>query len=310
MLCFVIFYFSGGTQTGAFSDFYTSLQSEGISASVLPFDSVAESNVFLQDSLGSAFKKALISATLPDSEAGILVTDSPAAAVLAKELGIACIGITGDSSVDVFPFSCLLWESLECASVTAVKMFHAHYHHYPAKILETEQFTVREFAASDAHSLFLLKSQPSMLRFMDEVLLDERSEAEKLSAYINNAYPFYELALWGIFEKQSGNLIGRIGFMPVDEDSFIKSGFNFSVGYMIDEHFRGLGYVTKALASVLALAEEFGQTRILCRIKKENTASFRVLSHCGYPYQVLFQDADLVTFGISTVKIIKKSHET
>lgn len=300
MLCFVLFYLSGLSQNEDFSSFCEQLKKAGISSSFLPIESLSpDSRIPMPDSYASALKSALISATRPSPDYCILLTDSSEAAFFAKELGVACIGITRHASPDIFPFSCLLWESFECASVASLRMFHAHFHRYPAKILETGRLLVREFSASDAHSLFRLKSRPSVRRFMEEPLLDEVSEAKKLSAYITNAYPFYELALWGIFERLSGKLIGRIGFMPVEEDSLIKSGFNFSVGYMLDEQFRGLGYATEALASVLAFAKEFGQTHILCCIKKENTASVRVLSRCGFPYRILSQDEDLITFGIS-----------
>ena len=312
MLSFVLFCLSGLSQTNDFSAFHAALIKEGFSVSFLPDnilpreDSLPQNDSFLQNSrldsqsVSSAdLKFSLKSAVQNKSEQFILLTDSTEAAFCAKDLNIACIGIAESTRWDSFPFSCRLWESFESASVASLCMFHAHFHHYPADILKTPRLLVREFSLSDAHSLYLLKTQPLTMRFIDETVADESAETEKLSAYIQNAYPFYELALWGLFEKDSGRFIGRAGFMPVEEEDFFRLGFNFSVGYMIDEHCCGLGYASEVLPALLSFAKELGHTHILCQIKKENTASLHVLSHCGFPYQILSHKKEVITFGIS-----------
>ena len=83
-------------------------------------------------------------------------------------------------------------------------------------------------------------------------------------------------ALWLIVRKD-GKCIGNLSFKGSPEEGLAE------IGYGIAREFRGYGYATEALETILAWAfDQPGVTGILAETAPENTASQRVLEKCGF----------------------------
>ena len=95
------------------------------------------------------------------------------------------------------------------------------------------------------------------------------ADPEYYDAYVRTQYPLFGYGLWGLFRKDSGQLIGIAGFSaPPDDDSDLE------LGYHIAEAFRRQGYGLAACRAALAYAaDELGAERITLRIRRENRPS-------------------------------------
>ncbi len=210
----------------------------------------------------------------------LIITDTAAGAHAAKLSGIPCIGYAPAGGCEDFSCAYALFEDFASVDVAYLCRTHAHAMGYPADILTTERLRLHEFSEADFPALFAMCTPPATASMMEESLSDYETEREKHLAYIRTVYPLFDLALWGVFEKDSGCLIGRAGFsLPED------SSDTFSLGYLIDVPYRRQGYAKELIPALLSYASEQGYTEVSARIKKENIISVKVLEQCGFPYE-------------------------
>lgn len=210
----------------------------------------------------------------------LVLTDSSAGISSAKATGIPCIGYAPPGGSEDMSGAYALFEDFASVDVAYLCRIHAHAVGYPADILTTERLMIRELAESDFPALYTICTEPATAPFMEEVLTDYETEQKKHSAYLRNVYPFFDLALWGVYEKASGKLIGRAGFsLPEDESD------TFSLGYLIDVPHRRQGFTKELIPALLTYAKEQGYTKVSARIKLGNTPSVKALEQCGFPYE-------------------------
>lgn len=212
----------------------------------------------------------------------IVITDSEAGTMAASAADIPCIGfVNPNSGIQNLSRAYALLEGFESADVSYLCHTHAHALGYPANILETERLLVRELSINDFPALFSMCSAPETFARMEETLSDYETEKDKLDSYISNIYPLFDLALWGIYEKSSGTLIGRAGFsLPEDESDL------YSLGYLIASPFRNRGFASECIPALLTYAKDAGVTTVLAKIKKDNLPSLKTLANCGYSYHL------------------------
>lgn len=210
----------------------------------------------------------------------IVLTDTEAGTIAAKSARIPCIGfINPNSEKQNLSGAYALFESFENADAAYLRRTHAHALGYPADILETERLFIRELSMEDFPALYAMCTAPETAVWMEETLSDYATEQEKHYAYISGIYPLFDLALWGVYEKSTGTLIGRVGFsLPEDENDA------YSIGYLIDTAYRNKGYAKECVPALLAYAKEQGITTVVARIKKDNLPSQKVIKVCGYSY--------------------------
>lgn len=224
----------------------------------------------------------------------ILIEASAVGTTAAQSAGIPCIGFAEpDLQKQDLSRAYALMESFESADASYLRRTHAHALKEPAEILTTKRLLVREFSKEDFPALFAMCKKPENADCMEEILSDYAAEEEKHSAYLSSVYPFFDLALWGIYEKETKRLIGRAGFSLSGEDTA-----DYALGYLIDVPYRKKGYAKECIPALLSYAKESGASSVIAKIKKSNTASLRVLELCGYPRQIEAESGDTVTYRI------------
>lgn len=223
---------------------------------------------------------ALLQALAQPSGDCLMLTASAAGIAFARKTGLASIGYAPPEGTEDMSGAYALFEDFSSIDAAYLCRTHAHAMGYPADILSTERLLVRELSEEDFPALYAMCTEPSTASFMEETLSDYETELEKHAAYLRTVYPFFDLALWGVYEKSSGKLIGRAGFsLPEDESD------TFSIGYLIDVPYRRCGYAKELIPALLSYAKEQGYTEISARIKKDNIPSVKALEQCGYPYE-------------------------
>ena len=256
-------------------DFISSLICAGLQFRIIPLE---PASVSLSDTLLQFIKEMRLS-----PEECLFITDTRVGTQLAETAGIPCIGyLSPYSESQDLSRAFALFESLAAVDVAYLRRTHAHAMSYPAEILTTNRLLIREFSKNDFASLYPIYSCPETASFMDEPLADYETERAKHLAYISNIYPLFELALWGIFKKDTGTLIGRAGFsLPENENGL------FSLGYLIDVNYRRQGYAKECIPALLSYARDLGYLKVSAKVKTENLASQKVLTHCGFPYHYM-----------------------
>lgn len=229
------------------------------------------------------------------AEECLVIEDSAVGTMAAKAAGIPCIGfVNPNSGTQDLSRAYALLESFASADAAYLRRTHAHALGEPAEILTTKRLVVREFSKEDFPAVFAMCKKPENADGMQETFSDYATEKEKHDAYLSFVYPFFDLALWGIYERETNCLVGRAGFSLSEEENA-----GYSLGYLIDTPYRKNGYARECIPALLTYAKALGTVSVTAIIKKTNAASLRVLAACGYPHRLEAESADTLIYRIS-----------
>lgn len=147
--------------------------------------------------------------------------------------------------------------------------------------LETDRLCLRPLRMSDARDMYEYARDPEVSR---HVLWDAHKSIWETRRFLLFALGQYRRGFPGSFAvelKESGRMIGTIGFMWVNPD--YKSA---EVGYSLSRAYWNRGIMTEALEAILHFGfEELRLNRIEAQHDTQNPASGRVMAHCGMQYE-------------------------
>jgi len=133
-------------------------------------------------------------------------------------------------------------------------------------MLEADRLVI--YAASEQEMLRIAEAEE------DEALRE--AYREMLRGSLENPEDWGWHAMWLIVRKD-GKHIGSLAFKGSPVDGAVE------VGYGIAEEYRGLGYATEALETLLMWAfDQPGVKRVEAETREDNPASRKVLEHCGF----------------------------
>lgn len=208
------------------------------------------------------------------------ITGRKAYLQLAKERNIAVLGYQGTGMAEFLPVEYVVM-GVEGIDETYLRRVFWRFHNIPWKILETRRCLVREFAMEDLDALFDLYAKPGMTDYV-EPLYSYEEEAAYQEAYIRHRYRYYGYGMWLVFDKQSGQLIGRAGL----EDRDYPEGTAMELGYMIAPEYQGKGYATEVCRAILTYAkEELEAESVNCLVDEKNVPSVRLVEKLGFTYK-------------------------
>lgn len=223
----------------------------------------------------------------------LVITDSFKGVCAAKAVDIPCIGYELPGTANNLAGAYSIIQNFRFVDAGYLSRSHAHALSYPAFIIRTERLVIRELSMDDFPALYAMCTEPATASFMDEVLSDYDTEYEKHFSYIKNIYPFYELALWGVYERKSGKLIGRVGFSLPEDDSNC-----YWLGYLIDVPYRNQGYAKECIPAILHFASCQGCQWVSAKIRKNNPVSVKVLEQCLFPHECIAETPDALIYKI------------
>lgn len=144
--------------------------------------------------------------------------------------------------------------------------------------LTTPRLLMRQLLEEDAPELYLLNSDPEVLRYTGDVPFASVDEAREFIRRYDQ-YTLYRRGRLGMFSKETGAFIGWCGlkYHPFNEET--------ELGFRLKREYWNKGYATEAaLASLDYGFNQLGLSTIMGRVIKENTASIRVLEKIGMRY--------------------------
>jgi ribosomal-protein-alanine N-acetyltransferase len=148
----------------------------------------------------------------------------------------------------------------------------------PFPELTTPRLRLRQMRATDAPALFLLRSDPGVMRYIPRPLAQQEADALALINAYNELAQKNEGINWAITEKEQDVLIGAIGFVHLE-----KEHFRAEVGYILSPAHQGKGMMQEALTAVVDYGFNTMQAHTLgAIIDPGNTASAALLERCGF----------------------------
>lgn len=154
--------------------------------------------------------------------------------------------------------------------------------HEGTSILETNEFILRPFVSKDTfHMYYNWASDKEVTKYLTWAEHCNINKTNMIITFWENLYKNKEYYNWAIEEKLSGNVIGSINLMNVD--NYNK---NCEVGFCIGKNYWNRGFMTEVLSTIL----DFGFTkvkfeRITARRHINNIASGMLLKKCKFVYE-------------------------
>lgn len=143
--------------------------------------------------------------------------------------------------------------------------------------LETPRLVLRRMTMADAEDIFVYGRDPEVSRHVLWDAYRNVGEARAYLRYIQRQYRAGDPSSWGIVLKESGRLIGTIGFMWWNREC--RSA---EVGYSLSRAHWNRGLMTEALGAVLRFGfDEMDLHRVEAQHEVDNPASGRVMEKVG-----------------------------
>lgn len=144
--------------------------------------------------------------------------------------------------------------------------------------LTTPRLLMRQLFEKDAGELYLLNSDPEVLRYTGDKPF---ASVEEARAFIRGygQYALYRRGRLGMFMKETGAFVGWCGLKYHPENGETELGFRLKREYW------NQGYATEAARASLHYGFNVLElSTIMGRVMKGNTASVRVLEKIGMRY--------------------------
>lgn len=161
-----------------------------------------------------------------------------------------------------------------------------------AKIfIETPRLILREIISDDLDRIFLLDSNPDVMKYSGVEPVKTIQESVETIKKIQKQYQENGIARWAVIQKESNLLIGWSGLKLLTEE---LNGFKnvYELGYRFLPEFWGKGYATEAAQAVLHYGfKTMDLAKVYACVDLQNINSDKILKNkLGFGFQGIFVD--------------------
>lgn len=213
----------------------------------------------------------------------IIITDSAQKAREYKNQNLAVlIYLHEDNKDQIFTKNRYFIEGFEDADTTYFTRIYQREKNIPWMIGETEHLVIREMMPEDTDALYQLYEDKSVVEFMEDLPANKDEEKEYIADYIDKVYSFFGFGMWLVQLKETGEIVGRVGFQNYEEEDLVELGF------MIVPKYQHKGYAYEACEVAIAyMEEEFPEYRRIARCKAENVRAIELCRRLGIECRVV-----------------------
>jgi len=147
-------------------------------------------------------------------------------------------------------------------------------------LLETGRLTLRRFTEADAGNLYVLDSDPEVMRYLSGGAATPREviEADILPLFMSYDQRNPAFGFWAAIERATGGFLGWFSFRPRDEADPREVG----LGFRLRRSVWGRGYATEGARALIGLGfTQLGVARVVATTYEDNLASRRVMEKVG-----------------------------
>lgn len=162
--------------------------------------------------------------------------------------------------------------------------------------LETERLILRNFEAYDADRMFLLDSNPDVMKYIGMPPLNDKKDSEKIIQMIQQQYIDNGVGRLAVIEKESGLLIGWSGLKLLTDPI---NGYQniYDLGYRFLPEFWGKGYALESAKASLDFGFNDLKTDVIyAHAHSENNGSNHILKKLGFEKTGEFVEPDGICF--------------
>ena len=173
----------------------------------------------------------------------------------------------------------LIAESFEEVETDFLIKLWCHKNGVPCSVTNTERTEIRELCGKDIDEVIKISREEHILKFVEDGRVPEEEQKEKLLAYIDNIYSFYDYGIWGIFDRTDGSLIGLIS---LDLLTNIEEA-QYETGFFIRRERLGQGFEKEAIEMVIDYAgNKLSASKLIAVTDYENMPARFLLEKCGF----------------------------
>lgn len=143
--------------------------------------------------------------------------------------------------------------------------------------IESKRLLVRPFVAdADSKSMLAVYGDPEVMRFIPGGALSGLDAVRALLDAYASAQGTQGFSSWALVERESGCLIGDVGF-----GNFEPTG-DIELGYTLARPYWGRGYASEAARACLTAGlAQLSAERIIAVVDEANASSLRVVERIG-----------------------------
>ena len=173
----------------------------------------------------------------------------------------------------------LIVDSFEDIDIDFLIRLFKHKNKIPCMIAETKRTIIRELCAQDIDEVIKISREEHILKFVEDGRVPEEEQKEKLLAYIDNIYSFYDYGIWGIFDRADGSLIGLISLDLLTDTEEAE----YETGFFIRKERLGQGFAKEAIEMVIDYAgNKLSASKLIAVTDCENVPARSLLEKCGF----------------------------
>lgn len=173
----------------------------------------------------------------------------------------------------------LIVDSFEDIDIDFLIRLFKHKNKIPCLIAETKRTIIRELCAQDIDEVVKISREEHILKFVEDGRVPEEEQKEKLLAYIDNIYRFYDYGIWGIFDRADGSLIGLISLDLLTDTEEAE----YETGFFIRKERLGQGFAKEAIEMVVNYAKnKLSASELIAITDYENVPARALLEKCGF----------------------------
>ena len=221
--------------------------------------------------------------SVEDYQNALIITDSAQNAWEYKNQNLAVLVYLHEGNKDQhFMKNRYFIEGFEDADATYFIRIYQREKNMPWIIGETERLVIREMTPEDTDALYQLYEDKSVVEFMEDLPANKDEEKEYIADYIDKVYGFFGFGMWLVQLKETGEIIGRVGFQNYEEEGLVELGF------MIVPKHQHKGYAYGACEAAIAyMREEFPEYQRMARCKAENARAIALCRRLGIECRVI-----------------------
>ncbi len=154
-------------------------------------------------------------------------------------------------------------------------------------VLETERLVLREHAITDAPTLFKMRTNENIMRFIDRERPKVVGDIETFISVFNAGFKQGQHIAWVIALKENPNqMIGSIGYWRTN-----FANYRAEIGYMLHPDYWRKGIVSEALKATVNFGfEKIKLHSIQANINPGNDASRQILLKHGFVKEAYFKE--------------------
>lgn len=161
-------------------------------------------------------------------------------------------------------------------------------------VIDSERLRLRRMERKDARELHRYWSDPEVVRYMNIPPFATVEDTVEMINLLNGLSESEDTLRWGIELKETGLLIGSVGFNVWE----LSGAYRGEIGYDLGRDFWGRGYMSEALRMVLAYGYgTMGLNRIEALVDPRNTASRELLRAFGFREEGLLREYQKTEHG-------------